>query len=701
MKLRTLSTMFLVTISLTSLLVPVGSAQRPIAVEEPGQAEGAAPEVLLEVEPAIEDGYSGLAGGDQRLGPDYVDATGGPDLFGYTFKDSTEPDGPIADWAEITGTNNIPFGDDTWHGPYPIGFTFNYYGVDYTDFWAGSNGWLSLGGVDPGDAAFNNDCPLPNPLGIQNYIAAIHDDLSQDTAEPHGTGWYASYPAGSCPYYPHPGACLVVEWSGMYHWYSDPPDNLTFEVILFDNNDFAIVVFEAGDEAGSGSTTGIENADASDGLTYACYTPDSLTDLMAIQFYYPRPGVTIGPDRSNSACAPSPVEYSLIVWNGGTLADTVDIYGLASNAWPYTLEPVQLTLGAGMSGTVSVTVQIPSDAEAGAMQTLTVTAAAQTSGVQDDSVIETTAALASGWEDLAPSPHGARFLAVVYDDGHLYQIGGNDDGGYHDGTYAYDIAANTWMTMTSMITAAYNMDGAAIDGTIYIPGGETSAAARSASVQAYSTSADTWSPVEPMPVPLRYHEVVAHDGLLYVLGGEIMDDLYSADVLIYDPATDSWTAGTPMPTAVGHAASGVIGGKIYLAGGYNGSAYQTALQIYDPASDTWASGADLPEAWAQAADGVKHDRYLILAGGYGGLTTASIYALVYDAVNDTWTFLPHTNSLRYGAEGDGDGSEFYYIAGRESADSWIYSKRNEHLIQCAAPTPDEFFIYLPIVIRDD
>jgi N-acetylneuraminic acid mutarotase len=699
MKQKALSTRFLVVILLTSFLGLLGSAQGPVAVEEPGQTEVPPPQVLLEGKQTAGDGCDGLAGGDPLLRLKDIETAGGPDHFGYTFKDSAEPDGPIYDWAEISGTNNIPFADDTWHGPYPIGFTFNFYGVDYTDFWTGSNGWLTLGIDNPSQPAFLNDCPLPNSGGLQNYIAAIHDDLDPYLAMPNGTGWYRSYAVGTCPYAPYPGACLVVEWSSMYHWQTSPPDDVTFEIILLDNNDFLIEVWDAGDEAGSQSTTGIENADASDGLTYACHTAGSLTDDLAIQFYHPRRAVTIGPDQSRSACAPAPVEYSLLVSNDGTFSDNIDISGLASNPWPFTLDPAQLTLGAGMSGAVTVTVEIPWDAEVGAMQTLTVTAAAQTSGPGDDAVIKTTSALASGWEDLAPSPHGARYLSVVYDDGHLYQIGGNDDDGYHDGTYAYDIAANTWVTMTSMITAAYHIDGAAIDGNIYIPGGETSASVRNAFVQVYSTAADTWSTVEPLPVPLRYHEVVAHDGLLYVLGGETTGDVYSADVFIYNPVTDAWTAGTPMPIAVGYAASGVIDGKIYVAGGYNG-AYQTALQIYDPATDTWASGADLPYGWVQAADGVKHDRYLILAGGYyGGLFTASSYALAYDAVNDWWTFLPIINSLRYGAAGDGDGSEFYYVAGRESAGSFFHSNRNEHLIQCPVPTPDNFLIYLPMVIR--
>jgi uncharacterized repeat protein (TIGR01451 family) len=411
-----------------------------------------------------------------------------------------------------------------------------------------------------------------------------------------------------------------------------------------------------------------------------------LDDATIANAWYPCPEVTIGPDQSGAVCPGNTLEYPLEVYNNYPTADTIDL-ALTGNAWPTSLSATSLALGPGASAMVTATVEVPWYADGGDNDLATITATGQSSGLSDDAQIQSAAQLGSGWNDLAPSPYGARYLAVVYDNGHLYQIGGNDAVGYHDGTYAYDIAADTWMTMTSMITPTYYMDGAAIDGNIYIPGGQSAAASWNAFVQVYSTTADTWNTVAPMPIPLRYHEVVAYNGLLYVLGGQTTGSAYSPAILIYDPATDSWTTGAPMPTAVAYAASGVMGGKIYLAGGYNGT-YQTALQIYDPATDSWSQGAPLPYGWVQAADGVKHDRYLILAGGYyDSLATASVYALFYDAVNDAWAFLPDANSLRYGAEGDSDGNEFYYVAGREYDGTWFYSNRNEHMVQCPETMP--------------
>lgn len=214
-------------------------------------------------------------------------ATGGPDAFGYRFSDTAENHSPRYSWVDIAASGTqVPFGDNTCHGPFAISFAFNFYGTDYTDVWLSSNGWLRLGADDPGTSDSTNDCPLPNTNGVENIIAGIWDNLDNDTAVPNGEGRYQSFPAGSCPYGGYPGACFVAEWVGMYHAGS-AGDNLTFEIILLDNNDILIQIQDRSNEAGQFSTTGIENSDASIGLTYACNTLNSLSNNRAIYFNYP------------------------------------------------------------------------------------------------------------------------------------------------------------------------------------------------------------------------------------------------------------------------------------------------------------------------------------------------------------------------------------------------------------------------------
>ena len=57
----------------------------------------------------------------------------------YTFEE--------IDYApETYAGTSISLSDDSYGGPYSIGFTFCFLGNEYTQFYIGSNGWLSFGG---------------------------------------------------------------------------------------------------------------------------------------------------------------------------------------------------------------------------------------------------------------------------------------------------------------------------------------------------------------------------------------------------------------------------------------------------------------------------------------------------------------------------------------------------------------------------
>jgi hypothetical protein len=84
---------------------------------------------------------------------------GGPDDFGYRYKDNTVPGGPTYNWIDIssTGTQLEP----TLHyfmAGIPIGFTFTFYGTDYDSAYVNSHGNLHIGVRDVW--LRDNDCPL-------------------------------------------------------------------------------------------------------------------------------------------------------------------------------------------------------------------------------------------------------------------------------------------------------------------------------------------------------------------------------------------------------------------------------------------------------------------------------------------------------------------------------------------------------------
>jgi hypothetical protein len=117
-------------------------------------------------------------------------ATGGPDAYGYIWKDSNEPGGPVYNWIDIVnrpGTVLVSgLSDDNVVGPFPIGFTMPYYWYTVNQFWIGSNGYV----------AFNNaqiSAPFPSiPSSSlpQNFVAPMACDLNFDGATNPGKVYY-------------------------------------------------------------------------------------------------------------------------------------------------------------------------------------------------------------------------------------------------------------------------------------------------------------------------------------------------------------------------------------------------------------------------------------------------------------------------------------------------------------------------------
>lgn len=61
--------------------------------------------------------------------------------------------------AQTNTGNQLFMGDDTQQGPFSIGFTFCYFGQTYTQFYIGSNGWISFSAGQP--TTFTS-APIPN-----------------------------------------------------------------------------------------------------------------------------------------------------------------------------------------------------------------------------------------------------------------------------------------------------------------------------------------------------------------------------------------------------------------------------------------------------------------------------------------------------------------------------------------------------------
>ncbi|UCG52209.1 MAG: choice-of-anchor D domain-containing protein [Candidatus Latescibacterota bacterium] len=154
---------------------------------------------------------------DTRTYPPMERASGGPDPFGYRWSDSNEPGGPIFDWIDVSGGIPISLSDDDFETGIPLGFTFNYYGTDFTHIGVGSNGWLSFNG-------FNGWYPGTVPA-VDEYEGAIAP-FARDLYPPSAA--YIKYHTFGLS----PNRQFVVEYNNIPDYAGG--NNKTFEVIFYE-----------------------------------------------------------------------------------------------------------------------------------------------------------------------------------------------------------------------------------------------------------------------------------------------------------------------------------------------------------------------------------------------------------------------------------------------------------------------------------
>jgi hypothetical protein len=212
--------------------------------------------------------------------------TGGPDAFGYTFIDSASPGGPVYEWIDITEggrlvlSNASPDEAATVELPSPVVL----YGTVNPSIRVSVNGYLGSALSDSG-ADDSNDCPLPAQAssGSGARIYALHDDLDF-TAAFASRILHKYFPVSSHPH--HSCGVNVFSWHNMRHaGGAVAAPAFSFQILVFDNFDILIQFQPGNPEAGSGSTTGIQNGAATvsgaggfgaSGLGYACNSAGSL-----------------------------------------------------------------------------------------------------------------------------------------------------------------------------------------------------------------------------------------------------------------------------------------------------------------------------------------------------------------------------------------------------------------------------------------
>ncbi len=206
-----------------------------------------------------------------------IDATGGPDAYGYTWIDSNEPGGPVLDWIDIADPGNLVtgMGDDNWVGPFNIGFPFRYYWYDVDQFYIGSNGYLKFG--DPFNMSQTFPASIPLATTPNDFVAVYLADFYPGQS---GQGEVYQWTNNS--------DSLIVSFIDIPEWTTTPPaGSHTFQVILTDTD--SSITFQYLSQSGTVSNNdiliGIENNNGQVGLMHSAetYAPSNYV----VRYVYP------------------------------------------------------------------------------------------------------------------------------------------------------------------------------------------------------------------------------------------------------------------------------------------------------------------------------------------------------------------------------------------------------------------------------
>jgi hypothetical protein len=201
---------------------------------------------------------------------------GGPDSFGYRWKDSNDPGGPVFNWVNISviGTEITPWPhgtvDDGYTDPISLGMTFTYYGIDYTSVVVSTNGWASF--LTQTNSYLSN-VAIPTAAAPNALLAVDWDDLDGGTV-------------GHCYYYSDVAQNrFIVSWVN-WPYYPDPAGPHDFQIIINSSDSSVVYQYGSGDYTHTSMTVGIENETGTIGLQLA-YNTAYPTNNLATRFYRP------------------------------------------------------------------------------------------------------------------------------------------------------------------------------------------------------------------------------------------------------------------------------------------------------------------------------------------------------------------------------------------------------------------------------
>lgn len=256
----------------------------------------------------------------------------------------------------------------------------------------------------------------------------------------------------------------------------------------------------------------------------------------------------------------------------------------------------------------------------------------------------------------------------------VYTAGGSPPGNLHT-VLAFDTRTKRWSEPTHIPIGLDHAEAATHGGKLYLAGGYLDGEEPTTDFWQYDPKANRWTQLPSMHQPPRAAGAVGVIGhKLYVAGGAPQTFNVSSFVIYdtlesYDFDTGKWSFDAPMHIGRHHISGAVVGGKLYVVGGRG--KVDRSLNIferYDPATDEWESLPKMPLGVGSPRVVAAGGKIVVVGGedqldweNGGGWVTPSTWA--FDPKANRWARLPDLHvERRGGGAGVADG-RIYAIGG--------------------------------------
>jgi len=152
---------------------------------------------------------------------------------------------------------------------------------------------------------------------------------------------------------------------------------------------------------------------------------------------------------------------------------------------------------------------------------------------------------------------------------------------------------------------------------------------------AWGQSSGTWVTKQPLQTPRAGHGSAVLGGKVYVAGGYTSSGITSA-LEVYDPTTNSWSTNQSMGSARNGVGLVALNGLLYAIGGDSPSGMLASVESYDPATDSWTPRGSMLSTRYYPAVGVIGGKIYACAGDIAAQQNGSSVE-EYDPQTNMWT----------------------------------------------------------------